>query len=168
MKVYFKPPICWKNSKRGTTYFFKIYISLTSRGLTDWPGRSGHDLLFENITDIPKSHRLTWKVRAQLTFWIHHWHPEVSPIDLEGQGTTYFLNISQTSRETYRLTWKVRETCEGHPIDLEGHPDITELLTFYILSRPFVVKTARRARLTFSNFIYHWHPERHPERPAKL
>ena len=33
--------------------------------------------------------------------------------------------------------------------DLEGLNFITEFLTFYLLSRSFVVKTARRARLTF-------------------
>ena len=86
MKVYFKPPICCKNSKRGTTYFFKIYISLTSRGL------------ILCLREVSEGH----------------------PRDLE-----------------------------GHPIDLEGHNFITEFLTFYLLSRSFVVKTARRARLTF-------------------
>ena len=86
MKVYFKPSICCKNSERGTTYFFKIYISLTSRGLI---------LYLREV-------------------------PEGSPIDLRGP-----------------------------PRDLEGLNFITELLTFYLLSHPFVVKTAKRARLTF-------------------
>ncbi len=53
----------------------------------------------------------------------------------------------------HRLTWKViRETSR----DLNF---ITDFLTFYLLSRSFVVKTAKRARLTFWKFIYHWHPE---------
>ncbi len=94
MKVYFKPPICCKNSERGTTYFFKIYISLTSRGL--------------------------------------------------------ILCLQETSSEGHpRDIRETSEDLEGHPIDLEGHNYITEFLTFYLLSRSFVVKTAKRARLTF-------------------
>ena len=102
---------------------------------------------------------------------------EGSPIDLEGHP----------------------RTSEGSPIDLEGLNFITEFLTFYLLSRSCVVKTAKRARLTFFKIyisltsretceghpidleghgttyflkIYlHWHPER-PVRdirgPAKV
>ena len=138
MKVYFKPPICCKNSKRGTTYFFKIYISLTSRGLIlylrevseghprdlrgpprDLEGHpidlEGHNFITEFLTFYLLSHPFVVKTakRARLTFFkiyislTSRETCEGHPIDLEGQGTTYFLKISLTSRETYRLTWKV-------------------------------------------------------------
>ena len=94
----------------------------------------GLNFITELLTFYILSHPFVVKTarRARLTFY-----KLTSPIDLEGHPRD------------------IRETSESHPRTSERLNFITEFLTFYILSRPFVVKTARRARLTFSKYIYH-------------